>query len=34
MPTKGAVGLRSYMSNVICSGARVRMLSGKAITLN
>ena len=34
MPGKGAVGLKSYMSNVICSGARVRMLSGKAITLN
>ena len=34
MPSKGAVGLKSYMSNVICSGARVRMLSGKAITLN
>jgi hypothetical protein len=34
MPCKGAVGLRSYMSNVVCSGARVRMLSGKAITLN
>ena len=34
MPGKGAVGLKSYMSNVVCSGARVRMLSGKAITLN
>jgi len=33
MPVKGAVGLKSYMSNVVCSGVRVRMLSGKAITL-
>ncbi len=34
MPVKGAVGLKSYMSSVVCSGVRVRMLSGKAITLN
>ena len=33
LPVKGAVGLKSYMSNVVCSGVRVRMLSGKAITL-
>jgi hypothetical protein len=34
MPTKGAVGLKTYMTNIVCSGARVRMLSGKAITLD
>lgn len=34
MPSKGAVGLKSYMCHVVCSGARLRMLSGKAITLN
>jgi hypothetical protein len=34
MPGKGAVGLSSYMSNVVCSGARVRMLSGKVIALD
>lgn len=34
MPVKGAVGLKSYMSKVVCSSVRVRMLSGKAMTLN
>jgi len=34
MPCKGAVGLRSYQTSTVCSGARVRMLSGKAITLD
>ena len=34
MPGKGAVGLRSYMSHLVCSGARLRMLSGKAVTLD
>ena len=34
MPCKGAVGLKSYQSSTVCSGARVRMLSGKAITLD
>jgi len=34
MPVKGAVGLSSYMSNIVCSGARVRTLSGKAMTRN
>ncbi len=33
MPRKGAVGLKSYMSSVLCSAVRVRMLSGKAITM-
>ncbi|HUU92063.1 MAG TPA: hypothetical protein VM238_12750, partial [Phycisphaerae bacterium] len=34
MPRKGAVGLKSYMCNMVCSSIRVRTLSGKAITLN
>jgi hypothetical protein len=33
MPDKTALGLKSYMSNVVCSAARVRMLSGRAVTI-
>ncbi len=33
MPRKGAVGLKSYMCKMVCSAVRVRMLSGKAMTL-